>query len=265
MLSTRGTTAWTAAALALTVLGAGCSGGSPAGPASSSTSPPTASSTTAAASASSTPSPSATSSTPPSTSPSITAKKRTAAELRRALLGLKDVPAGFEREAGSGDAGEKASSKRSACAALVRLLNASKVPGSRAEAHVSFSGGQQGPYVDESLDALGTATAAKAFVAEFRSAVKKCRSLSVTIDGVGTSTLTVREISFADVGSTSFAARFSASNGALAGFELIQAGVQSGDVLVGMAFVGLDPADAEQATQDAVKKVENKLDTGDSI
>jgi len=81
----------------------------------------------------------------------------------------------------------------------------------------------------------------------------------------GTSTLQVREISFASAGDSSFAARFSATKGALEGFELIQAGAQSGDVLVGMTFVGLDPAEAEQATQDAVAKVEDKLGTSGSI
>ncbi len=177
------------------------------------------------------------------------------------------MPAGFEVESAAGgeNDGGKASSSRTECSALVRLLNATKVPGSRADAQVSFSGGQDGPFVDESLDALGTAQAARSFVADSRAAVKNCRSLSLTIDGVGTSTLQVREISFASAGDSRFAARFSATKRALEGFELIQAGAQSGDVLVGMTFVGLDPAEVEQATQDAVAKVEDKLGTSGSI
>lgn len=277
-----------AAALTLTVLAAGCGGGpagapgtstapsssvamsppvtaspaaplpSPSAPASQSASAPASQSASASASAS------ASGSAAPAPTPPAT-KKRTVAELRKALLGLKDVPAGFEVESGSTGGGGKASSGKSECAPLVRLLNASQVPGSRAAAQVSFSGGQAGPFVDESLDALGTAKTAGDFVGSYRSAVRKCRTISLRIDGAGTSPLEVREISFADVGDTSFAARFRASRGDLAGFELIQAGVQSADVLIGMTFVDLDPTVAEAATQDAVKKVEDKLGTSGGI
>ena len=199
-----------AAALTMTVLAAGCS------------EPPTEAAAPASAPAASTPTPTVASSTPttastptdspPSPSPSVT--KRTASDLRKALLGLKDVPAGFDVDRGD-DGGGKASSNRSSCAPLVKLLNAAKVQGSQTEVQVSFSGGQEGPFVNESLDAMGDAATARSFVAGFRTAVKKCRTLSLTIDGVGTSPLTVREISFADIGDTSFAARFSATRGAL--------------------------------------------------
>lgn len=257
----------TALALALTPVAAGCNASSGDAPASSAPSIPAASPSSAVPTATASRSPSATPSPSARRSPSATTTNRTAAELRKALLGLKDVPAGFEVESAAGgeNDGGKASSSRTECSALVRLLNATKVPGSRADAQVSFSGGQDGPFVDESLDALGTAQAARSFVADSRAAVKNCRSLSLTIDGVGTSTLQVREISFASAGDSRFAARFSATKRALEGFELIQAGAQSGDVLVGMTFVGLDPAEVEQATQDAVAKVEDKLGTSGSI
>lgn len=192
--------------LVLTVLVAGCNAGSADGPVTSSA--------PASPSAASTPVPSPRTATPsrsPSPSPSAPTQKTTAG-LRTALLGLKDVPAGFEVESESnGDFGGKASSSRSECAALVRLLNARKVPGSRADAQISFSGGQEGPFVDESLDAMGTAQKARAFVTDFRTSVKKCRTVSLTISGVGRSPIQIREISFADVGDTSFAARFSAT------------------------------------------------------
>lgn len=169
-------------------------------------------------------------------------------------------------ESGSaGDGGGTASSTRPACRALVRLLNESKVAGSQSDVQVSFSGGQDGPFVDESLDAFASPKNAAGYLADYRSAVKGCRTVSLSIDGVGTSALTVREISFAKVGDASFAARFSASSGALEGFELIQAGAQSQDVLIGMTFVGFDPLDAEQATQDAVQKVQDKLGTSGGI
>jgi len=258
-MSTRQQAAVAVSVLALVVLGGACARTSAGAPASSapvgqSVSPAEAPGSTAGSAS-------------PSTSPAPSGRttKRTASELRKALLSLKDVPPGFELEPDpGGDEAVQASSSRSGCQALVRLLNAATVPGSKAEAQVSFSGGQEGPFVEETLAALGSTTTAQAFVTGFRSAVQTCRTVSLTVDGLGTSPLSVREISFADLGDASFAVRFRASKGALAGFELIQVGVQSADVVVGTTFVGLDPADAAVATQDAVDKVKKKLGTSGS-
>ncbi len=75
----------------------------------------------------------------------------------------------------------------------------------------------------------------------------------------------MRRISFAEIGDDRVAVRFTATSGPLRGFELIQLGAHSGDVLVGMTVVGLPAADAEQATKDAVAKVEKRLGTGGTI
>ena len=216
-----------------------------------------------------TPTPSATSSrssTPtPSPSPSPAAVRRTSAELKGALLSLKDLPAGFEIDRSGGDDGTRMSSTTRSCAPLVRLMNSAGPQGSRAQAGRSFSGGQDGPYVDESLDAMGTPQAARAFVDTYRGAVKGCRTIKVRIPGVGSSLVDVREISFGTLGGDTFAARFRARRGPLEGFEIIQAGVQSGDVVLGTTVVGLDGTDAEAATDDAVQKAAKKLGTSGSI
>lgn len=102
-------------------------------------------------------------------------------------------------------------------------------------------------------------------MSDYRKAVKDCRTVTVSIPGVGKSALNVREISFAKMGDSSFAARFRAEEGPLAGFELIQVGVQSRDIVVGMGFVATDPADAEAATDDAVAKVQDTLGKGGTI
>ena len=209
-----------------------------------------------------TPSPSSTA----APEPSLATARRTRSELRRALLGLKDVPAGFEAlpEADDDDDG-RAFSTRSECAPLVRMLNARTTPGSTADASISFSGGQEGPWLKESLDALGSEDPARAAVRAFRTAVRECRTVSLKVTGAGTSTLKVRELSFGRIGDASFAARFSVGKGPLEGFELIHAAAQSKDVLVGTTSVGLQPGDAEQTAQDAVQKVDHQLRSGSSI
>ena len=77
--------------------------------------------------------------------------------------------------------------------------------------------------------------------------------------GAGAAALAVPEISFAEVGDDSFAARFSAGAGPLEGLEIIQVGAQSGSVVLGMAFIGFHPSDAEAATQHAMDKLKDQL------
>lgn len=183
----------------------------------------------------------------------------TRAQLRRALLNIHDVPAGFEVVTDQGHAGDQASSKNAACSALVRLLNAPKLSGSLADASVSFDGGQDGAFVGEDLNALASTTAAQSFVDGYRHSVKQCHTITYRIHGVGSSTLSVRPISFAAIGDGSFVARFRAGRGPLSGLEIIQVGAHLGRVVIGMSFVGLDPSDAEAASQGAADKVKSKM------
>lgn len=247
--------------VALVLAMASCAGGGtnrPAGGASGSPS-------TTASSTPSSPSSQPTTTPTPLVSPPPTAVKRTSAQLSKALLALKDLPAGFEVDKGGGDDGTTISSSKKTCAPLVRLMNSTKVAGSKAQANRSFSGGQDGPFVDETLDAMGTGSAARAFVENYRAAVNDCRSVRVSVPGVGSSDVAVRKISFAKIGDDTFAARFRAKGGPLEGLEIIQAGVQSGDVVVGVTAIGLDGPDAEAATQDAATKASQKLGTSGSI
>jgi hypothetical protein len=249
-------------ALTLTVLASGCSA-----PTTEAADPVVTPTMTATSSSAATPAPSATAARPSTAAPTKPAPstpapvKRTEADLRKALLGLKDMPAGFAVEADDDGGDEKATTRRNECKALAKLLNADTLPGSRADAGTAFSGGPDGPFLQESIDAMGDAAAARTFVTGYRTAVKKCRTLSLTIGGAGTSTLAVREISFADIGDTSFAASFRATSGPLEGFELIQAASQTADLVVSMSAIDLDPLDAEAATQDAVDKAQTKLGT----
>lgn len=145
------------------------------------------------------------------------------------------------------------------------MMNANKIAGSKSEVDRSFSGGSDGPFVDETLDSVGTKQAASHFIDGFSSAVKSCRTLKVTVPGAGSSSVEVRQISIGKIGDATFSARLRAAVGALSGFELIQTGVQTGDVIVGMTSVGLDGPDAETATTEAVDKVEKTLGTSEPI
>lgn len=218
--------------------------------------PPQVSAPTATPSVTAAPSPSAT-----TKKPKVPPAERpvTAAQLRKALLDIHDVPASFELVKGQDDDGDHASSKKSGCADLVRLLNAAKLPGSLASAGVGFDGGQDGAFVGEDLDALASSTAAQNFVAGYRRSVKSCQAVRYRVPGVGSSTLDVRPISFTEIGDASFVARFRASRGPLAGLEITQVGAHLGAVVMGMSFIGLDPSDAEEASQVAADKVQSIL------
>lgn len=106
---------------------------------------------------------------------------RTKAQLRKALLTLTDVPAGFELISGGKDDGAKASSSSAKCAPLVRLLNQKTMPGSLARATVSFSGGEDGPALDQTLDAAKSAAAAAGSIASYRNAVKNCDAVTYSV------------------------------------------------------------------------------------
>lgn len=112
---------------------------------------------------------------------------------------------------------------------------------------------------------MGSAEAAASAVDTHRKAVKDCHAVTLSILGVGKSVVDVPEISFADMGQKSFAGRFSGSEGALEGLELMQVAVQSGDVVVSMTYEGLDPSDAQTVTKDTVNNVQDKLGTTDTI
>lgn len=213
-----------------------------------------------------TPPPATSASTPAqttTTSPTTTnAGPRTTVELKSALLVLDDLPSGFAIEPAAGSGGDDvvASSKDPKCGPLVKLSNAKTAPGSMASANIGFSGGLDGPFIDESIDALASADAVEAFQASFKSAVTTCRQLIITVPGEGSSTVKVAEVSAPKYGDHTFAVRMTAIGGALDGVELtwVLAGVK--DVMVALTFVAAYPEDVDGFTEAAVGKAEDVLD-----
>jgi hypothetical protein len=241
---------WISAVAALSVGLSACSGGSAT---TATTSPATKASTSTTSS---------TPTTPQTTSAtSATSASRDAVALKSALLELKDLPSGFAIDpAGTGaDNGGSASSKDPKCAALVKLTNAKTAPGSKASAELSFSGGQDGPFVDESIDALGSADAVVALQTSLKSAVAACRQVVVTISGQGSSTMKVAEVSAPKFGDHTIAARMTATGGPLAGLEITQVAAGVNDVIVSLSFVLAAAQDVDSATEAAVGKAQDVL------
>ena len=202
---------------------------------------------------------SSTPSTPVTTT--ATSGPRDVVTLKSALLELADLPSGFaiEPSTDSGDDSGPASSKDPKCAALVKFANAKTAPGSKGSADVSFSGGQDGPFIDESIDAMGSADAVKALQASLKSAVVACRQLTITIPGQGSSTMKVTEVSAPKFGDDTIAARMTASSGPLAGLEITQVAAGVNDVIVSLNFLAAVAEDVDGATEAAVGKAQEVL------
>jgi hypothetical protein len=201
---------------------------------------------------------------PPSTTPAKTA--RTAANLTKALLALADLPPGFslEKDDSSDGADVAVSSKDSHCAKLVAYTNADNPPGSKASASQSYSGGAQGPFVDESIDAMASPAAVRALQKSFRQAVAACRTMTLKIPGEGSSPISVRQVSAPQAGTDPVAVRFTATSGPLEGFEvtMVTAGVD--DVVLAITVINGLPEDIDGATTTAVEKAQDVLGTTQS-
>jgi len=139
---------------------------------------------------------------------------------------------------------------------LVKLINVKTAPGSKSSASIAFSGGQDGPFVDESIDALGSADAVQALQASFKSAVAACHKLTITIPGQGSSTMNVAEVSAPKFGDHAFAARMTATGRPLEGLEITQVTAGVKDVVVSLTFLAALPEDIDSGTESAVGKAE---------
>lgn len=230
-----------------------CSGGAPA--AKGGTSSTAASTTTATSSPTST-----TASVTSSSSTTQAAAPRTAAQLKKALLELADLPSGFAVEPPTNaGAGPKASSTDPRCAAFVRLSNADTPPGGKAHAEISFSGGQSGPYIDETLDSLASPKGVATLQAQYKTAISSCTKVTLSVPGAGTSVVTVRPVSPPAYGDAPVAARMNASGGPLDGLEITVVTTGVGDTVATLSFVGATPDDIDGATSASVDKATQLL------
>ncbi|MGZ0145997.1 hypothetical protein ACXJJ3_02900 [Kribbella sp. WER1] len=211
-----------------------------------------------------TPAPAPTTATPAVPTPTMAPPARaprTAAVLKKALLALTDLPSGFSIETDTGGDGPQVvlSSKDSRCAKLVAYSNADNPPGSKASAGLSYSGGAEGPFIDESLDAMGSTAAVRALQRSFKNAVTSCRSMTLKIPGQGSSPISVRQVSAPQAGTDPVAVRFTATSGALQGLEVTMITTGVDDVVLALTIVAGIPDDIDGATETAVDKAESVL------
>jgi hypothetical protein len=249
----------TASCAAVVILAlSACSGGSTTGSATPSPAP-------ASTSASTTPSAATTASATPPTTPAAK-PARTAAQLAKALLALADLPPGFsvEKDEAGDDSDVTVSSRESRCAKLVALSNADNPPGSKASAGQSYSGGAQGPFIDESIDAMGSPAAVRALQKSFKQAVVACRTMTLKVPGEGSSPISVREVSAPQAGTDPVAVRFTATSGPLEGFEVTMVTTGVDDVVLALTVVNGLPEDVDGATSAAVDKAQDILGTSRS-
>ena len=180
-------------------------------------------------------------------------------ELTKALLELDDMPSGFSQPDGGEEVGGRLSSKNAKCARLVALTKANKITGSRATVYRSFSGGPQGPLIEESIDALPSAEAVQVFQASMKSAAASCRTLTLRITGQGSSPMAVREISAPQAGEHPLAIHLTATAGPMEGLEVFLVSTGLNNVVVSMSFLGAAGNDVKGATEAAVDKARTVL------
>jgi hypothetical protein len=179
--------------------------------------------------------------------PSPTAPERTEAVLRQALLSVDDLPDGYELqpEAEEGGATPVARSQDPKCEAFVRLINAETLPGSKASALAAFAGGNEGPFVEQWIEAMGGTAAVSNIQTQLQSSVDDCDEVTVSLPGSGAAEMELTSVEAPAVGTNPVAYRMRAKDGALGGFEITFVHTGVGDTLLTMDFVAIDPSEID--------------------
>jgi hypothetical protein len=201
-----------------------------------------------------TPTPSATASTP------AAPVTRTTTELTKALLELADLPTGFSEDKDQVDENAKPfSSSSSRCKTLVKYLNATKAPGSKASVTRTFTGGQEGPYLDYGLDAMGTANEVTDLRDAYAEAVDSCAKVTLKTDGAGSTSMKVEKITAPQYGSKPFAFRLTGTSGPKRGLEYVAVVTGVDDVIVSVGILAGQGTELDPATEAAVTKARHVL------
>jgi hypothetical protein len=188
---------------------------------------------------------------------------RTAAELTKALLVLSDLPDGFTLEKDDPDDNAKPfSSPSSSCKTLVKYLNATKAPGSKASVSRSFSGSQEGPYFDFGLDSMGTAEEVADLRDTYADAVDSCAKVSLKTEGDSSTSMKVEKIAAPHYGTGPFAFRLTGTSGPKRGLEYTAAVTGVDDVIVSVGVLAGQGTELDVATETAVTKAQQVLKAG---
>lgn len=204
--------------------------------------------------AATTPTPSATASTP------AAPVTRTTTELTKALLELADLPTGFAEDKDEADEDAKPfSSSSSRCKTLVKYLNATKAPGSKASVARTFTGGQEGPYIDYGLDSMGTADEVADLRDAYAKAVDSCTKVTLKTEGSGSTSMKVEKITAPQYGSKPFAFRLTGTSGPKRGLEYAAVVTGVDDVILSVGVLAGQGTELDPATEAAVTKARHVL------
>ena len=202
-----------------------------------------------------TPRPSPTASTP------AAPVARTTAELTKALLELADLPGGFTEDKEEPDEDAKPfSSPSNRCKTLVKYLNATKAPGSKASVARTFTGGQEGPYIDFGLDSMSTAEQVAELRDSYAEAVESCTKVTLKTDGAGSTSMKVETITAPEYGSKPFAFRLTGTSGPKRGLEYAAVVTGVDDVIVSVGVLAGQGTELDAATEAAVTKARHVLE-----
>jgi len=202
-----------------------------------------------------TPTPSPTASTP------AAPVARTTAELTKALLELADLPGGFTEDKEEPDEDAKPfSSPSNRCKTLVKYLNATKAPGSKASVARTFTGGQEGPYIDFGLDSMSTAEQVAELRDSYAEAVESCTKVTLKTDGAGSTSMKVETITAPEYGSKPFAFRLTGTSGPKRGLEYAAVVTGVDDVIVSVGVLAGQGTELDAATEAAVTKARHVLE-----
>ncbi|GAA0944235.1 hypothetical protein GCM10009554_38250 [Kribbella koreensis] len=187
--------------------------------------------------------------------------KRSKTELTKALLELKELPSGFseEKDDPADDGSNPFSAPTSKCKPLVKLLNADEAPGSKRSVHRSFSGSQEGPYIDFSLDSMSTSKAVRELQTSYQDAVASCKKVTMRMDGAGSTQMEVVEIPAPQFGDEPFAFKLTGVSGPKEGLEFDAAVTGIGDVVLAVGVLAGQPGELDGATEAAVEKARTTL------
>ncbi|WP_328321217.1 hypothetical protein OHA70_23845 [Kribbella sp. NBC_00382] len=207
-----------------------------------------------------TPTPSVTA-TPTESTPTETGPvKRSKTELTKALLELKELPSGFsEEEDDPAEGSTPFSAPTSKCKPLVKLLNADEAPDSKRSVHRSFSGSQEGPYIDFSLDSMSTSKAVRELQTSYKEAVASCKKVTMRMEGAGSTQMEVVETAAPQFGDEPFAFKLTGVSGPKEGLEFDAAITGIGDVILAVGVLAGQPGELDGATEAAVEKARTTL------
>ncbi|HEY3005277.1 MAG TPA: hypothetical protein VGJ44_23225 [Kribbellaceae bacterium] len=172
---------------------------------------------------------------------------------------MKDLPSGWSVDTSNEQDDSKLTSTDPKCAAFLRYSNTDTAPGSKAMASRSFSGGQNGPYIDESFDWMGSVPASSALIKSFAASARSCHKAVVKVPGQPSSAIAIAEVSAPKFGTSPFAVRMTGTGGPFQGVEIVVVVTGIEDVVLSMTFVGATPEDVDGATDDAATKAQRVL------